>query len=88
MAKEATFQVRMDADLKEEVEKLYKSMGTSFAEAVRIFAKQSLTEKGLPFVVTTEKRNAYGMLSKYANSKLIDEENDAFEREITKKHVN
>ena len=37
MAKEATLQVRMDADLKEQVENLYKNMGTSFAEAVRIF---------------------------------------------------
>lgn len=38
MAKEATLQVRMDADLKEQVETLYKRLGTSFAEAVRIFA--------------------------------------------------
>ena len=36
MAKEATLQVRMDADLKEKAETLYKEMGTSFAEAVRI----------------------------------------------------
>ena len=33
MAKEATLQVRMDADLKEEAEKLYRDMGTSLAEA-------------------------------------------------------
>ena len=44
MAKEATLQVRMDAELKEKVEALYKEMGTSFAEAVRIFAKQSIQE--------------------------------------------
>ena len=49
MAKEATLQVRMDADLKEKVEVLYREMGTSFAEAVRIFAQQSLREGGLPF---------------------------------------
>ena len=30
-AKEATIQGRMDADLKEQVENLYKNMGTSFA---------------------------------------------------------
>ena len=42
MAKEATLQVRMDADLKEKAETLYKEMGTSFAEAVRIFAQQSV----------------------------------------------
>ena len=52
MAKEATLQVRMDAELKEKVEALYKEMGTSFAEAVRIFAKQSIQENGMPFVIT------------------------------------
>ncbi len=47
MAKEATLQVRMDAQLKESVEMLYREMGTSFAEAVRIFAKQSMIENGI-----------------------------------------
>ena len=51
MAKEATLQVRMDADLKDQVETLYKKMGTSFAEAVRIFAKQSVQENAMPFVI-------------------------------------
>ena len=51
MAKEATLQVRMDSELKEQVELLYKQMGTSFAEAVRIFARQSVEEKGMPFTM-------------------------------------
>ena len=51
MAKEATLQVRMDADLKESVENLYKRMGSSFAEAVRIFAVQSLAEQAMPFTM-------------------------------------
>lgn len=51
MAKEATVQVRMDAGLKEQVEDLYKSLGTSFAEAVRIFAAQSVREKSMPIYV-------------------------------------
>jgi len=49
MAKESVLQVRMDSELKEQVETLYKSMGSSFAEAVRIFAKQSVAEKAMPF---------------------------------------
>ena len=51
MAKEATLQVRMDADLKEQAEQLYKNMGTSLAEAVRIFARQSVQENGMPFII-------------------------------------
>lgn len=51
MAKEATLQVRMDSELKEQAELLYKQLGTSFAEAVRIFAKQSVEEKAMPFKI-------------------------------------
>lgn len=51
MAKEATLQVRMDSELKEQAEQLYRQLGTSFAEAVRIFAKQSVEEKAMPFKI-------------------------------------
>lgn len=49
MAMDATVQIRMNGELKEQVENLYRSMGTSFAEAVRIFAQQSLRDGGMPF---------------------------------------
>ena len=49
MAKEATMQLRMDQETKDKVEALYRSMGTSFAEAIRIFAARSLMVNGLPF---------------------------------------
>lgn len=49
MPMDSTLQVRMDSALKAEVEALYKSLGTSFAEAVRIFAQQSIREGGMPF---------------------------------------
>lgn len=51
MAKTSVLQVRMDSDLKEHAESLYKNMGTSLAEAVRIFARQSVLENGMPFTV-------------------------------------
>lgn len=49
MAKQATLEVRMDSELKEQVELLYKQLGTSCAEAVRIFARQSVEDQGMPF---------------------------------------
>ena len=49
MTMESTLQVRKDSALKAEVEALYKSLGTSFAEAVRIFAQRSIREGALPF---------------------------------------
>ncbi len=50
MAMDSVLQVRMDKDLKSEVEELYRSLGTSFSEAVRVFARQSIREGGMPFV--------------------------------------
>ena len=49
MSMDATVQIRMDKELKSQVEELYRNMGTSFAEAVRIFAQQSVREGGMPF---------------------------------------
>ena len=49
MAMDATCQIRMDGELKTQVEALYRNLGTSFAEAVRIFAQQSVREGRMPF---------------------------------------
>ncbi len=49
MSLDATVQVRMDGQVKNNVEELYRNLGTSFAEAVRIFAQQSLLAGGMPF---------------------------------------
>ena len=49
MAMDATLQIRIDSAVKEQVEALYRNLGTSFAEAVRMFAHQSLQEGGMPF---------------------------------------
>jgi len=49
--KESILEVKMDSDLKEQAERLYEQMGTTFAEAVRIFAKQSVREKAMPFTM-------------------------------------
>ncbi len=77
MAKEAVLHVRMDAELKETVEKLYRELGTSFAEAVRIFAVQSVKENGMPLMVTADRKNAYNRLLKYAELIQKKEEQDS-----------
>ena len=87
MAKEATLQVRMDVEMKEKVELLYRSMGTSFTEAVRMLAKQSLAENGMPFQLTTNKSQAFGIASKYANPGLMDKENGAYARAMEAKNA-
>ena len=51
MAMSAVLQVRMDSDLKREAEDLYTRLGTSFAEAVRVFARQGVSEQAMPFAI-------------------------------------
>lgn len=51
MAKQAVLQVRMDSDLKQSAEELYIRMGASLAKAVRVFARQSVEENAMPFVI-------------------------------------
>lgn len=74
MAMDATLQIRMNSDLKAQVEELYRSLGTSFAEAVRIFAQQSLREGGMPFRPTL--RAWEDMTAQEINSKLLQSEAD------------
>ena len=50
MAFDATCQIRMERELKNQVEALYRELGTSFSEAVRIFAQQSVRDGRMPFV--------------------------------------
>ena len=87
MAKQAVYQVRMDEDIKNQVEALYRDMGTSFAEAIRIFAVQSIRERGMPFTPTENRGQSFGALSSYANPDLINQEQGAFEKAMVKKHA-
>ena len=88
MAKQAVYQVRMDEEIKENVEDLYRKLGTTFAEAIRIFAVQSLREQGMPFTPSEVRGKSFGALSSLANPSLIPQESEAFERAAVEKHAN
>lgn len=87
--KESTFQVRMETELKAEAEELYRRLGTSFAEAVRIFAKQSVAVGGLPFVVRIQsdkvRPSMRGVASKYAEKGAPAEFEESWRRQAVKK---
>ena len=89
--KEATLQVRMDAALKTQAEELFRELGTSFAEAVRIFAHQCIAEGAMPFVIRLPLApgtvSLRGAATRYANPKLRGKEKDAFRAAREKKHA-
>ena len=77
MAMDATVQIRMNGELKAQVEELYRSLGTSFAEAVRMFAQQSLREGGLPFRPTLKTWDE--MTAEEIHEKLVRSDQDIAE---------
>jgi len=93
-AKESVMQVRMDTEMKERVERLYRQMGITFADAVRMFAAQSLLENGMPFQPSAMRRlegparPAMGSLRAYANPDLIPLEEGAMARVMEEKYGN
>lgn len=53
-AKTSSFQMRINPDVKKEAEALYASYGLTLTDAVNIFIQQSLSSKGLPFLMSPE----------------------------------
>ena len=80
MAMDATLQIRMNGELKTQVEELYHNLGTSFAEAVRIFAQQSLREGGMPFRPTMKTWDE--MTAQEVGAKLSKSEEDIIQGRV------
>lgn len=51
MAKTVTINIRIEPEIKADVEKLFSSFGIIVNDAVNIFLRKSLMEGGLPFDV-------------------------------------
>lgn len=58
MAKTATINIRIEPEIKADVEKLFSSFGITVSDAVNIFLRKSLMEGGLPFDVKQPRYNA------------------------------
>ncbi len=52
--KTATFQMRINPEIKRRVEELYAQQGLSLTDAVNLFLQQSLNAEGLPFLASAE----------------------------------
>jgi len=68
--KTATFQMRINPDIKQRVEEIYARQGLSFTDAVNIFIQQSLNMEGLPFLASPENEE---YLKAKAMRRLMDE---------------
>ena len=57
----AQVNLRIDDNLKEEGERLFKDLGMTFSVAVNMFIAQSIKHQGLPFPVTTRKYDSISL---------------------------
>lgn len=81
-SKRAILQVRIREEDKQHAEHLYDAMGTSLAEAVRLFVAQSILMRKLPFqpvaVRSKDGTAAYGSLKAYGDPNRRVEERNAW----------
>ena len=52
--KTSTFQMRINPDIKQQLEEIYARQGLTFTDAVNIFIQQSINSDGLPFLASAE----------------------------------
>lgn len=48
------FRLRINPDVREEIEKIYEKNGLTLTQAINIFIQQSINAGGLPFAVTED----------------------------------
>ena len=59
----STIQIRVDDDLKQKSDALFRELGTDTTSAVRIFLTQAVAHNGFPFEIRKEHENPFAALS-------------------------
>ena len=86
--KSTVMQFRMDTELKRDAESLFRELGTSFAEALRIFARQCVMTRSMPITIALPRQtSASGAFAQYADPAKRKLETGAFSRAMKAKHA-
>jgi addiction module RelB/DinJ family antitoxin len=93
MAKTSSLYIRIDPEVKADVERIYSRFGMSITDAVNVFLYQSRNVGGLPFPLNAPEKTASvtglqgcGVLQKYADPSKIPNEKDAWKTAAVKKY--
>lgn len=70
MPKTATFQMRINPEVKRQAENIFSQCGMTLTDAINIFIQQSINAEGLPFLIT---KNSKSALQSQAVSYLLSE---------------
>ncbi|MDR0903419.1 MAG: type II toxin-antitoxin system RelB/DinJ family antitoxin [Ruminococcus sp.] len=98
MAKTSNLYIRIDPEVKADVERIYSQFGMSITDAVNIFLYASRNYGGLPFPLHSENPTikdaptnevkSRGILHKYADPTKIPEEKGAWAAAVLEKYGN
>ena len=78
-----TLQIRVDSKLRKEADELFTNSGLDMSSAVRLFLRQSVIRRRLPFEVVTENPDPFWS---EANQRVLRESIESFERGEAKRH--
>ena len=56
--KTSTFQMRINPEIKHEAERIFSQCGMTMTDAVNVFLQQTLNVGGMPFIVTSDSKEA------------------------------
>ena len=59
----STIQIRVDADLKQKSDALFRELGTDTTSAIRIFLTQAVANNGFPFEIRKAPANPYAAMT-------------------------
>ena len=76
----AQLNIRIDDELKEKGDHLFRELGISFSSAISLFVSQAVRERAIPFQVTAQIQNNITLASESALAKdwLSPEEDNAW----------
>ena len=79
----STLQIRIDSNLRREADALFASTGLDLTSAVRLFLRQSVIRRRLPFEVVSENPDPFWS---EANQRVLRESIDSLERGEGQRH--
>ena len=79
----STLQIRVDSNLRKQADELFALAGLDMSSAVRLFLRQSVIRRRLPFEVVTENPDPFWS---EANQRVLRESIESFERGEAKRH--
>ena len=79
----STLQIRVDSNLRKEADELFALAGLDMPSAVRLFLRQSVIRRRLPFEVVSENPDPFWSEE---NQRVLRESIESFERGEAKRH--